>query len=199
MKTVYLSLPLPNYRAALALVGAPLADTPAADVLLLPGGGDVSPRLYGKPTGRAGDIDPARDARELALVRDFVRTRRQIIGICRGLQVLNVFFGGTLHRHIDGHSRLEGRDRLHPAVAEEGPLRALYGARFTVNSAHHQAVDALGRGLRVLARADGGTVEALAHETLPIFAVQWHPERLCGEFAQADTADGACLLSALLR
>ena len=200
MKTVYLSVRLKNYENALALVGAPLAETPEnADVLLLPGGGDMHPRLYGQAIDGSEDIDEARDEHELALIDDFLRVGRPVLGICRGLQVLNVYFGGTLRQHIEGHSQIDGHDRLHPVCAEGGLLRPLYDPRFAVNSAHHQAVDTLGTGLKVLARADDGTVEAVGHRTLPVFAVQWHPERLCGAFARPESADGARLLTALLR
>ena len=144
------------------------------------------------------DIDEARDEHELALIDDFLRVGRPVLGICHGLQVLNVYFGGTLRQHIEGHSQIDGHDRLHPVCAEGGLLRTLYGPRFVVNSAHHQAVDTLGTGLEVLARANDGTVEAVGHKYLPVFAVQWHPERLCGAFAQPGAADGAGLLTALL-
>ena len=200
MKTVYLSVRLKNYEKALSLAGATLAEVPErADALLLPGGGDMHPRFYGQAINGSTDIDEGRDARELALIDDFLRTGRQVIGICRGLQVLNVYFGGTLRQHIAGHSRIDGADRLHTVNSLPGLLRELYGARFTVNSAHHQAVRRLGKGLCVLACADDGTVEAVGHKTLPVFAVQWHPERLCSAFAQPGTADGARLFDALLR
>ena len=200
MKTVYLSARLKNYEKALSLAGAALAEVPErADALLLPGGGDMHPRFYGQAINGSTDIDEGRDARELALIDDFLRTGRQVIGICRGLQVLNVYFGGTLRQHIAGHSRIDGADRLHTVNSLPGLLRELYGARFTVNSAHHQAVRRLGKGLCVLACADDGTVEAVGHKTLPVFAAQWHPERLCGAFAQPGTADGARLFDALLR
>ena len=200
MKRVYLSVRLKNYEDALALAGAGPAETAGeADALLLTGGGDLHPRLYGQRFCGAGDIDEARDARELALTEDFLRRGLPVFGICRGLQVINVFFGGTLRQHIEGHSQRSGQDRLHPVCAERGLLRALYGTRFTVNSAHHQSVDRPGEGLRALARADDGTIEALAHASLPVFGVQWHPERLCGPFFHPEAADGALLLNALLR
>ena len=135
----------------------------------------------------------------LAETSSFAGTVKPILGICRGLQLLNVYFGGTLHQHILGHAQVCGRDHLHIVHAAPGLLRALYGARFTVNSAHHQAVETLGGGLKVLACAPDGTVEAIAHKALPAFAVQWHPERLCGAFSRPETVDGAALLSALLR
>ena len=103
MKTVYLSVRLKNYENALALVGAPLAETPEnADVLLLPGGGDMHPRFYGQALNGSEDLDEARDARELTLIDNFLCAGKIVIGICRGLQVLNVYFGGTLRQHIEG-------------------------------------------------------------------------------------------------
>ena len=200
MKRVYLSVRLKNYEDALALLGAECVRSPQdADLLLLPGGGDVHPRFYGQQINGSTDIDEARDGRELALVDEFLRAGKPIVGICRGLQLLNVSFGGTLRQHIEGHDQVCGRDRLNIVHAAPGLLRTLYGARFTVNSAHHQAVETLGDGLQILACAPDGTVEAIAHKALPAFAVQWHPERLCGAFARSEAVDGAKLLSALLR
>ena len=200
MKRVYLSVRLKNYENALSLIGARCAETPReADLLLLPGGGDVHPRFYGQQINGSTDIDEARDGRELALVDKFLRAGKPIVGICRGLQLLNVYFGGTLRQHIEGHSQIDGVDRLHAINTAPGLLRALYGARFTVNSAHHQAFDTMGEGLQVLACAPDGTAEAIAHKALPVFAVQWHPERLCGAFSRPEAVDGAALLSALLR
>ena len=200
MKRVYLSVRLKNYENALSLIGARCAETPReADLLLLPGGGDVHPRFYGQQINGSTDIDEARDGRELALVDKFLRAGKPIVGICRGLQLLNVYLGGTLRQHIEGHSQIDGVDRLHAINTAPGLLRALYGARFTVNSAHHQAVETLGEGLQVLACAPDGTAEAIAHKALPVFAVQWHPERLCGAFSRPEAVDGAALLSALLR
>ena len=197
MKTIYLSQPLPNYLAALDLLGLSAADTPeTADALLLTGGGDIHPRFYAQPITHAADIDEARDLRELALTRTFAARSAPIFGICRGLQVINVALGGTLHQHIDGHGQVDGIDRLHETRTDDALLRSLYGTRFTVNSAHHQSIDRLGTGLHAVQWADDGTVEALRHATLPIFAVQWHPEPLCRAFARRDAVDGALVLRA---
>ena len=126
MKTVYLSVRLKNYENALALVGAPLAETPEnADVLLLPGGGDMHPRFYGRALNGSEDLDEARDARELTLIDNFLCAGKPVIGICRGLQVLNVYFGGTLRQHIEGHSQIDGVDRLHAINTAPGLLRLL--------------------------------------------------------------------------
>ena len=197
MKTIYLSQPLPNYLAALALLGLSAADTPeTADALLLTGGGDIHPRFYAQPLKRSADIDEARDLREFSLTRAFAARHAPIFGICRGLQAINVALGGTLHQHTDGHGQIDGLDRLHETRTDDALLRSLYGTRFTVNSAHHQSVDHLGTDLHAVQWTDDGTVEALRHATLPIFAVQWHPERLCGAFARRDAVDGALVLRA---
>lgn len=185
-------LAFPNYTAALRTLGAEIErnEPERCDVLLLPGGGDIHPRRYGQALNGAAEIDEERDACELALVWAFAAAGKPVLGICRGLQVVNVAFGGTLRQHIDGHSRSMGRDTFHAVRTDDPLLRSLYGERFTVNSAHHQAIDRLGDGLRVIARAEDGTIEAVRHGSLPVLAVQWHPERL-GEA-------GAKLLKAFL-
>ena len=172
--------PFGNYVAALERLGATVErrNAEACDALLLPGGGDVDPALYGQRVAGATDIDRERDDCELALFRRFAAEGRPVFGVCRGLQLINVALGGTLRQHIEGHSRVNGADRRHGVRADDPWLRALCGERFPVNSAHHQCVDRLGAGLRVAARAEDGTVEALRHTALPILAVQWHPERL---------------------
>ena len=182
MKKIFLGwqkLPFQNYIDALEALGATVerGEPTHCDALLLPGGADIHPRFYGQELNDAEDIDEARDEYELALFRRFLDAGKPILGICRGMQLINVALGGTLHQHIDGHSRIDGVDRVHTAHTDDALLRELYSERFDVNSAHHQAVDRPGGGLRVIARADDGTVEAVQHETLPILAVQWHPER----------------------
>ncbi len=161
--------------------------------LLLPGGGDVHPRRYGQELRGAVEIDEERDAREWEAVDRFLALGRPILGICRGAQLLNVYFGGTLLQDIPGHSRVNGRDTLHRARTEDPVLRELYGETFTVNSSHHQAVDRPGRGLRATTWAEDGTVEAFRHDTLPVLGIQWHPER------QREPIDGWSLLSRWLR
>ncbi len=164
------------------------------DGLVLSGGDDVDPALYGPPppaTVRA--VDRRRDDFELALVREAWRRDQPILAICRGQQVLNVALGGTLLQDIP--SELEGagehdapggrRRRSH--VVELLPhtrLRAILGREtVAVNSFHHQAVDRLGEGLAVAGRCpEDGVVEALeAGDRRFVVAVQWHPESFCGE------------------
>lgn len=174
--------PFPNYAAALRALGAAVErEAPGGcDALLLPGGGDLHPRLYGDVFAGAKEVDEERDACELALFRGFLAAGKPILGVCRGMQLVNVALGGTLRQHIDGHGKIDGADRLHDVRTGDATLRALYGERFTVNSAHHQAVARLGEGLRASAWAEDGVVEALRHTSRPVFAVQWHPERLAG-------------------
>lgn len=171
--------PFQNYIDALERLGAvPERREPErCAALLLPGGGDIHPRFYAQALSGAEDIDEARDRYELRLFRQFVRAGKPVLGICRGMQLINTALGGTLLQHVAGHSRTGGFDRVHP-VRCTGSLGARFGNGFSVNSAHHQAIDRLGRGLCVEARAEDGVIEAVRHETLPVFGVQWHPERL---------------------
>ncbi len=169
----------PNYVKALEFCGAVIeCERPeGCDALLLPGGGDVNPALYGQENIASDRIDDERDRRESELFRLFLQRGLPIFGVCRGAQMINVLLGGTLHQDIPGH-RQDGNDELrHGSRTVDPLLLSLYGERFVVNSTHHQAIDRLGEGLRAVQWADDGTVEAIRHETLPIFAVQWHPER----------------------
>ena len=196
MKRVFLPQPgFENYVAALRALGAePQSERPEdCAALLLPGGGDIHPRRYGQPLRGSVQIDEARDAVEWAAFFEFFRAGKPILGICRGCQLVNVALGGTLRQDIPNHSAYaKGHDRLHGSRTDDPLLRELYGARFPVNSAHHQAVDALGEGLRPVQWAEDGTVEALRHVAAPLFAVQWHPERL------RSPTDGWRLLAAWL-
>ena len=166
--------------------------------LVLCGGGDLDPAWFGQEDRGSHPPDSRRDAAELALVRTWLSWGRPILGICRGMQVINVFFGGTLVQDLPGHGQAAGRDRLHRVRSAPSPLRDLYGAAAVVNSAHHQAADRLGSGLRAVQWTADGTVEAVVHEDLPVWAVQWHPERLSGPLALAGAADGGRLFTAWL-
>ena len=191
-----------RYAAAFSRISVPLrfagdVSPAVCDALLLPGGGDVDPARYGQENRFAVGIDAQRDERELALIDDFVRAGKPVFGICRGAQILNVYFGGTLVQHLDGHTQPGERDCAHLVRTDDPLLRGLYGAAFQVNSAHHQAVDRPGRGLLVTQRAPDGTVEGFRHETLPVCAVQWHPERTAS--AMSACVDGDLLLRAFCR
>ena len=166
------------------------------DGLILCGGNDIDPKYYGEEINGAIDIDYPRDEAEFQLAKTFIDAGKPVMGICRGHQLLNVYFGGTLHQHIESvaEHRMEGPiAQIHEVVALEGSIaEKLYGNRFVVNSIHHQAVKDLGEGLKVtMTSTDGSIVEAFEHESLPIFGVQWHPERMCFYNRREDTVDGA--------
>jgi len=183
-----------NYRRTVEAAGGRVRfDGNAVDcnVLLLPGGGDLEPWRYGQENMASHGLEPERDAAEMLLIQDFMSRKKPILGICRGLQSLNVFFGGTLLQDIPGHNTANGIDRLHRVITAPSPLRALYGNIFAVNSAHHQAIDRLGSGLVAVQWAPDGTIEAIRHRKFPILAVQWHPERCF-------TADGLRLFRWML-
>lgn len=170
-----------NYVRAVRAAGAvPCCGGDGAQCqgLLLPGGGDVEPWRYGQENTRSAGLDPQRDEEELALLDRFLHLGRPVLGVCRGMQVMNVYFGGDLHQDIPGHRGVPGGDVLHMAQMTPGLLRRLWGQTAQVNSCHHQAAHRLGRGLVPLAWAQDGTLEALGHKDLPALGVQWHPERM---------------------
>jgi len=162
------------------------------DALLLPGGGDLEPWRYGQEDTASRGLEPERDAAELRLLEAFTAAGKPVLGVCRGLQVINVFFGGTLVQDIPGHNAVDGVDRLHSVRTAPSPFRALWGERSLVNSAHHQAADRLGSGLQAVQWAEDGVAEALIHQRFPVWAVQWHPERL------GDPGPGQWLMGAFL-
>lgn len=163
------------------------------DGLLLCGGADIDPAYYGQENCGSININQQRDESDMALAKAFAEAGKPILGICRGHQVLNVLFGGTLCQHMPTHAYHRGdKDAVHSVTAVgKSYLSEAYGQHFTVNSAHHQAVDKLGEGLRVTLKSDiDGMIEAFEHKTLPIIGVQWHPERITLSGARADAVDG---------
>jgi putative glutamine amidotransferase len=156
--------------------------------LLLTGGGDVDPALYGEtPHETVGRVIPERDVFELALAREALGRRMPLLAICRGQQVLNVATGGTLVQDIP--SQLSGAMDHDPDIERWGmahPVRILPGTRLRdilgtdttlVNSFHHQAVKEPGQGVVVSARSDDGVVEGIEVADQPFaVGVQWHPE-----------------------
>lgn len=180
-------------RAVLAAGGVPVhlpLDVAPADVvgrldgLLLSGGADIGPDRYGhEPETDLYPPEQERDDFELAVLDEAVGHGVPTLGICRGLQMLNVHAGGTLHQHVPSHAGfdLPPATELHQVTMEaDSVLGAMYGEHRSVNSLHHQTVDEVGANLRVTARGDDGGVEGLEHLDLPMVAVQWHPEMMNG-------------------
>ncbi|MGW0735449.1 gamma-glutamyl-gamma-aminobutyrate hydrolase family protein [Streptomyces sp. NPDC002851] len=149
------------------------------DGLVIAGGPDVAPECYGAARDpRTGPPTPERDAWELALIDAALTSGTPLLGICRGMQLLNVARGGTLLQHMDGHTKDVGVFGDHAVRPVPGTrYAAIVPAEDTVPTYHHQAVDQLGDGLVISAYADDGTVEAVE---LPgdgwVLGVQWHPE-----------------------
>ena len=169
------------------------------DGLLLCGGGDLDCALFGQENRGSHPPNRARDQAELTLFQTFYEAGKPILGICRGLQLINVALGGTLIQDLPPEqlSFHSGKtDMVHPIRAEENSiLYRLYGPLFSVNSSHHQAVDRLGTGLRATAWAEGGFPEAIELPGRPILGVQFHPERMSFGRRRLDTVDGAPIFS----
>src|SRR5215210_3927435 len=156
--------------------------TARLDGVCLSGGPDLDPEAYGarERHPELGPTEPSLDAFELALARAALESGMPLLGICRGAQALNVACGGSLHQHLPGHRQSEPGSRpTHAVDVLPGTrLAALIGPGLVaVNSFHHQAVDRLGSGLRVAARAADGTVEAIEGAGF-VVGVQWHAEAM---------------------
>lgn len=171
-----------------------LPDAERCQGILFTGGEDVHPRFYGKPEYLSychqDDVNELRDEFELKLMEYTERNRVPVLGICRGLQVFNVFMGGTLIPHIPAwgkptHAKLvDGSDRYHLIkVAPNSWFEDLIGQiEGETNSNHHQSIDRIGEGLVVSAFSEDGIVEAADRKDTVgkgfLCLVQWHPERM---------------------
>lgn len=151
------------------------------DGFLFAGGVDVDPKYYGEEIKfESVEVSEARDRFEFALYAEVIKTRKPILGICRGVQFLNVAEGGSLFQHIDGHKQKDGIAAIpqHVRVLADTPLRSISGADdiFT-NSFHHQAVKEVAPTLRPAALTDDGICESVFMPDRDFYlGVQWHPE-----------------------
>lgn len=178
-KKVLILYPKENYINAVKKIGLiPVCDKYAiCDGLILTGGGDLSPCSYNMPNLYCKDIDLERDQTEFYYLQKYLSLNLPIFGICRGMQAVNVFLGGSLNQNLRGHSQIEGNDRFHLVKNQkDGVFYRLFGETFTVNSAHHQAVNAFPKTLKPLCFATDGVIEGLYSEN--ILLTQFHPERL---------------------
>ena len=201
-----------NYENAIKAVGGhpeggycPKVDI-SCDGLLLCGGADVDPSYFHQDNHGSEGIDPKRDEAEFALIQAFIAAKKPILGICRGLQIINVALGGSLiqdlkpHlREVHTHSPGSSADKVHPVrAAADSFFAQTYGPLFPVNSSHHQAIDALGAGLQPVLWGEGDVIEGLEHTSLPIFCVQFHPERMSFAKRREDTVDGSPIFERFL-
>ncbi len=172
--------------------------------LILCGGSDINPALYGEEINGSRRIDNERDKSELALLDAFVKAGKPVMGICRGMQMINVYFGGSLYQHLDtadSHYLQQGGDSVHEVTAINGSTASLlYGDVFCVNSRHHQSVKVLGKELFVtmISKVDN-VIEGIEHARFPVIATQWHPERMCFDNRRDDTVDGAKIIGHFVR
>lgn len=148
------------------------------DALLVPGGADIDPRRYGQePLETTAPADfAAQDQFEADMIAAALELGLPVLAICRGFQLLNVEHGGTMVQDVEEDSI--HRNSIHEVTIEPDSAlaQAIGSTALPVSSYHHQAIDLVGEGLRVVGRAPDGVVEALEHPTAELIAVQWHPE-----------------------
>lgn len=177
-----------NYEAFLDqhqvphLTSLSISDLATCRGLLFPGGGDITPAFFGERDRGSRSIDTELDILQLQALEYGIQNSLPILGICKGMQIINVGLGGSIIQDLptaDCHRYL-GADQYHGVYNLTGSfLQRLYGETMIVNSAHHQGLGKLGTGLQVISRCPlDQCVEAVCHESLPIIGVQWHPERL---------------------
>ena len=147
------------------------------DGLVIPGGGDVDPKLYGakKRNSHVFGVDRKLDLLQMKVILKFAEADKPVMGLCRGAQVINVAFGGTLCQHIDGW-HLGGRK---VKIAKGSWLYKMFGSSEVTSHSHHQCVKKLGDGLVATQwDAKDGHIEAIEHTEHPVYGLQWHPEAM---------------------
>lgn len=159
-----------------------IGDLSSCRAFLFPGGGDITPELFGQPNQGSGNIDTELDILQLRAFQYGLNQKLPMLGICKGMQLINVAFGGTLIQDlatasIHTHS---SHDIYHDTVISPySYLHTLYGDHIITNSRHHQAIDKLGNQLLAVQHCPHDQcIEAIEHTKYPVFGVQWHPERL---------------------
>lgn len=194
----FLRLDVRNYEAIINSGGCPMVLAETSDEstlddyissiegLLLTGGGDIDPEYYGEKMDGSIRIDERRDAFELSLFKKAMEKGIPILGICRGIQIINVAAGGSLHQHIENHNRIDpdGNPRFHNVnITPNTSFHRIFGVpALETNTVHHQSVKATAPGFRVSAVSGDGTIEAIESERGFVIGVQWHPEELYREF-----------------
>lgn len=153
------------------------------DGLLIPGGGDIAPLFYHRKNRGSTNICLSEDIIQLLMFHRFAEQKKPILGICKGMQLINVALGGTLIQTLPTASNhaWTTNDCYHMTTIKAGSLlHSLYGNCLITGSSHHQAVCSSGTGILVTQHASDGVIEGIEHMHLPILGLQWHPEQLCG-------------------
>jgi putative glutamine amidotransferase len=148
--------------------------------LVLPGGADLDPMYYHEVAlPMVKPLSKQRSDFEIALLKEVIALQKPVLGICYGMQLINVALGGTLYQDINSQIPVEINHKKGYHIIVIAENRFLQKGRFSVNSTHHQAVKRLGNGLKAFALSSDNLVEGFYHEELPyLVSVQWHPERL---------------------
>lgn len=148
------------------------------DGFLITGGSDIDPKYFGEDNlGLSKNVKPDLDIIDKIIVEYATKTKKPLLGICRGHQAINVFLGGTLHQDIGN---------AHKSIANNHTVKSIkndvlaFDEDLVVNSYHHQAVRDVAPNMKTIAYHEDGTIEAIVHDTLPIIGIQWHPEKLLG-------------------
>lgn len=175
---------------AIPVVTLSLGEVARCHALLLPGGGDITPAFFGEKNHGSRNIDTELDIIQLQTLDLAVHKRMPILGICKGMQIINVGFGGTITQDLKTAAlhKYDGGDQYHiTMIQNSSPLHRLYGDSCIVNSAHHQGLNRLGAGLQAIQHCPlDHCVEAISHRFYPILGLQWHPERIDREIAKID-------------
>lgn len=146
------------------------------DGLAIPGGGDVDPIFYGEKNTKSNHIHTWLDKAQFKLIKKFARADKPVLGICRGAQVINVAYGGSLYQHVSGHS-----GPMSTKIKKGSWMYDMFGGKFTAFHGHHQAVKKLGKGLVATQwtwKYGIRTIEMVEHEKYPVFGIQYHPEMM---------------------
>ena len=147
----------------------------SCDGFIISGGDDIDPSFYGESNKNCLCTLKEIDLLDKRIVEYCANNKIPLLGICRGMQAINVFLGGSLYQDIPNH-----KDRFHEVVG----IDPLFEDKFSINSMHHQAIKDLAKGLKVIAIcAEDENIEAVMHEDLPIIGCQWHPEQMASSFS----------------
>ncbi len=177
-----------NYERFISSVGCTPVSTlnrnqlPSCDALLLPGGGDITPAFFGERNAGSRHIDTELDILQLQALDYAIAQSMPVLGICKGMQLINVALGGTLIQDLPTAQihQYQGKDQYHiTELLPDSCLSGMLGSTAMVNSAHHQGIGRAGSSLTAIQWCPtDNCVEAIVHESLPILGLQWHPERL---------------------